>query len=78
MKNDRADKRAESNNAFVKREEAKLKKYMGNRPGAPKEMKHFDAFMSNDGKNAEDCGRKLCASMDDAYPANFNSAVDHL
>jgi len=62
------DKMVQSNNAFVKAEEAKLRKYMGNRPGAPAEMKHFNAFMSNDGENAKESARKLCRNMDDAYP----------
>lgn len=62
------NKMVQSNNAFVRAEQAKMKKKMGNRPGAPKEMKHFDAYMSNDGEGAQDFGRKLCAGMDDAFP----------
>ncbi len=58
----------QSNNAFVKTEQAKLKSKMGNRPGAPAEMKHFDAYMSNDGEGAKAFGRKLCKGMDDAFP----------
>lgn len=58
----------QSNNAFVKAEQMKMKTRMGNRPGAPSEMKHFDAFMSNDGENAKESARKLCKGMDDAYP----------
>lgn len=58
----------QSNNAFVKAEQQKMKSRMGNRPGAPAEMKHFDAFMSNDGENAKISARKLCAGLDDAYP----------
>jgi len=41
---------------------------MGDRPGAPPEMKHFNAFMSNDGENAKESARKLCKGLDDAYP----------
>lgn len=58
----------QSNNAFVKAEQSKMKSRMGNRPGAPAEMKHFDAFMSNDGENAKESARKLCAGLDDAFP----------
>ena len=62
------NKMVQSNNAFVKAEQMKLKKHMGNRPGAPAEMKHFDAFMSNDGKKAKESARKLCSGLDDAFP----------
>lgn len=62
------DKMVQSNNAFVKAEQAKMKGRMGNRPGAPAEMMKFNAFMSNDGENAKESARKLCKSMDDAFP----------
>lgn len=62
------NKMVQSNNAFVKAEQQKLKMHMGNRPGAPKEMKEFNAFMSNDGEKAQMSARKLCATLDDAYP----------
>lgn len=62
------NKMVQSNNAFVKSEQAKMKGRMGNRPGAPPEMKHFDAYMSNDGDEAKSFARKLCKGMDDAYP----------
>ncbi len=58
----------QSNNAFVLTEQSKIKGRMGNRPGAPPEMRHFNAFMSNDGENAKQSARKLCSAMDDAYP----------
>lgn len=58
----------QSNNAFVKAEQQKMKTRMGNRPGAPAEMKRFDAFMSNDGENAKVSARKLCKGLDDAFP----------
>lgn len=58
----------QSNNAFVKSEQSKMKTRMGNRPGAPAEMKHFNAFMSNDGEKAKTSARKLCKGLDDAYP----------
>ncbi len=62
------NKMVQSNNAFVKAEQAKMKKHMGNRPGAPADMKHFNAFMSNDGEKAQESARKLCKTLDDAYP----------
>ena len=58
----------QSNNAFVKKEQAKMKTRMGNRPGAPADMKHFDAYMSNDGAGAQESARKLCKGLDDAFP----------
>lgn len=57
-----------SNNAFVKAEQAKMKSRMGDRPGAPAEMKHFDAFMSNNGERAKESARKLCSGLDEAFP----------
>lgn len=62
------DKMVQSNNAFVRAEQAKMKKMMGNRPRVPKEMEEFDAYMSNDGENAKEFGRKLCEGLDDAFP----------
>ena len=62
------NKMVQSNNQFVKAEQNKIKSRMGDRPGAPPEMKHFDAFMSNDGENAKKSARKLCSGLDDAYP----------
>lgn len=62
------NKMVQSNNAFVKAEQAKMKGRMGNRPGAPREMKEFNAFMSNDGEKAQMSARKLCSGLDDAFP----------
>lgn len=58
----------EANNAFVKAEQAKMKSRMGDRPGAPKEMEKFNAFMSNNGEKAKESARKLCKDLDDAFP----------
>jgi len=33
-----------------------------------KEMEEFNAYMSNDGENAKEFGRKLCKGLDDAFP----------
>jgi hypothetical protein len=62
------NKMVQSNNAFVRTEQAKQKKMMGNRPVMKKEMEEFNAYMSNDGENAQDFGRKLCKGLDDAFP----------
>ncbi len=62
------DKMSNANNAFVKKEQNKLKGMMGDRPGAPKEMEKFNAYMSNDGAKAKSFARGLCKGMDDAYP----------
>lgn len=72
------NKKVMSNNAFVRKEEARLKGMMGARPKMKKEMEKFDAYMSNDGMAAENFGRKVCSGLEDAFPANFGSAVDHL
>jgi hypothetical protein len=58
----------QSNDAFVRAEQAKIKMHMGNRPVMKKEMEEFNAYMSNDGENAKVFARKLCASMEDAFP----------
>ncbi len=55
-----------SNNAFVKKEQNKMKSMMGDRPGAPGEMKKFNAYMSNDGEDAQRYASNL--KMDDAFP----------
>ena len=62
------NKMVQSNNAFVRAEQAKMKGKMGNRPVMKKEMEEFDAYMSNDGANAQDFARKLCSGLDDAFP----------
>jgi hypothetical protein len=64
----RPDKMVESNNAFVKREEMKLRSKMGNKPVMPKEMYEFDAYMSNDGASAQEFARDLTRGIDDAFP----------
>ena len=62
------NKMVQSNNAFVRAEQAKQKKMMGDRPKMKKEMEEFNAYMSNDGENAQEFGRKLCKGLDDAFP----------
>lgn len=62
------NKMVQSNNAFVKAEQMKMKSKMGNRPVMKREMEEFNAYMSNDGENAQDFARKLCSSMEDAFP----------
>jgi hypothetical protein len=62
------NKMVQSNNAFVKAEQMKMKGKMGNRPVMKKEMEEFNAYMSNDGANAQDFARKLCSGLEDAFP----------
>lgn len=62
------NKMVQSNNEFVRREQARMKGMMGNRPQMKREMEEFDAYMSNDGANAQDFARKLCKGLDDAFP----------
>lgn len=64
----RDDKKVMANNAFVKKEQAKMKGMMGDRPGADAAMKKFDAYMSNDGEKAKMAARKLCKDLDAAFP----------
>lgn len=58
----------QSNNAFVKAEQMKMKSKMGNRPVMRREMEEFNAYMSNDGEKAQEFARDLCRTMDDAFP----------
>jgi len=62
------NKMVQSNNAFVKEEQMKLKSKMGNRPVMKREMEEFNAYMSNDGANAQDFARKICGGLEDAFP----------
>lgn len=55
-----------ANNAFVRKEQSKMAAKMGDRPGAPSEMKKFNAYMSNNGEDAQAYARKL--GLDDAFP----------
>jgi hypothetical protein len=61
-------KMVQDNNAFVRKEQARMKEHMGNRPVAPKEMHRFDAYMSNDGAGVKEFARKICKGLDDAFP----------
>jgi hypothetical protein len=62
------DKMVQSNNAFVRAEQAKMRSKMGGKPSIPAEMKDFCAYMSNDGEHAQEFGRKLTSGMEDAFP----------
>jgi len=62
------DKLVQTNNAFVRKEQDKMKAHMGNRPVVPKAMHEFNAYMSNDGMGVKDFARKLCKGLDDAFP----------
>lgn len=65
-----------SNNGFVKAEQGKMNAKMGDRPGAPAEMKKFNAYMSNDGEAAKKSTNKLCGGLEDAFPINKNLTVE--
>lgn len=62
------NKIVQSNNAFVRAEQAKMKNKMGDRPMLEKEAKEFNAYMCNDGESAKKFARKLTKGMDDAFP----------
>jgi hypothetical protein len=66
----------QSNNAFVKSEQNKMRSKMGDRPGAPPEMKKFNAFMSNNGETTRACSNKVAGSLEDAFPLNKNLTVE--
>ena len=57
-----------SNNAFVKGVQNKMKNKMGDRPVVPKEMKKFDAYMSNNEATVKVAENKLCGGLEDAFP----------
>ena len=64
MKND-----VMSNNAFVKREQERMKSMMGDRPAQKAECYKFNAYMSNDGEHAEELARKVTKGIDEkAFP----------
>lgn len=62
------NKAVQSNNAFVRAGQAKMKSRMGDRPGCPPAMHHLDAYMSNDGEKAQASARKITKGLDSAYP----------
>lgn len=62
------DKMVQSNDAFVKREQARMKSMMGNRPGPSKEGLKFNAYMCLDGEHAQEAARKLTKGLEDAFP----------
>ena len=65
-----------SNNAFVKGVGDRMGSKMGDRPSVPAEMKHFDAYMSNNGKTSRAAANKVAGSLEDAFPLNKNLTVD--
>lgn len=62
------NKMVQSNNAFVRAEQAKMRSKMGNKPAMPKAMEEFNAYMSNDGDHAQTFARGLTKGLDDAFP----------
>lgn len=58
-----------SNNSFVKQGQNNIKSMMGDRPGAPAEMKKFNAYMSNNENTVNATVSKLTAGLDKkAFP----------
>lgn len=56
---------------FVKKQQSQLAKYSGKPPVLKPEMMMFDANMQNNGKWAQDYGKKLTSSMDHvAFPVD--------
>lgn len=55
-----------SNNAFVKKEQMKMKSMMGDRPALKAEAMKFNAYMCNDGEDAQRYARSV--PLDDAFP----------
>lgn len=55
-----------SNNEFVRKEQAKMRAKMGDRPVLKAEAHQFNAYMCNDGEDAQAYARKV--GLDDAYP----------
>lgn len=56
-------------NRFVKREQEVMKSMMGDRPGAPSEMKKFNAYMSNNATTTQACVEACTAGLDKkAFP----------
>lgn len=62
------NKMVQTNNAFVRAEQAKLRSMMGGRPKLKREMEEFNAYMSNDGEHAQEFARDLTRSIEDAFP----------
>ncbi len=59
----------EKKNAFVRREQDSMKSMMGGKPAIPKEMERFNAFMSNNGEEAQKFARELTGGLDKkAFP----------
>lgn len=58
-----------SNNAFVKSQQARMSGMMGDRPGVKADGKKFNANMSNDGNATEAFARKVTSGLDkSAFP----------
>jgi hypothetical protein len=58
-----------SNNAFVKSHEAMTMSMGGKMPNLEERYQNFDSCMVNDGKHAQEFGRKLTSDLDKkAFP----------
>jgi len=57
--------------AFVKKEQAAVKQYAGKKPVMKADMFEFNANMQNNGKWAQEFGKKLTAGLDKvAFPVD--------
>jgi len=57
--------------AFVKSQQAKVDKYAGKKPEMKADMFEFNANMQNNGKWAQDFGKKLTSGLDKvAFPVD--------
>ena len=54
-------------NEFVRAEQKKMRGMMGDRPKKDPECYKFNAYMSNEGENAQEYARKEI-HLDDAFP----------
>lgn len=60
-----------SKNEFVKQEQKVMKSMMGSRPGAPAEMRRFNAYMSNNADCIDAAVKAATKGLDkDAFPVN--------
>lgn len=65
----RLDAQHEANNSFVKKNQTELSRYAGKPPKLPEAAQKFDAYMCNNGTNAQEFARDLTKGMDKtAFP----------
>lgn len=71
VRQSRYESQHSAKNAFVKKEQSALDKYAGKKPMMKDEFMEFNANMQNNGKWAQEFGRKLTAGLDKvAFPVD--------